>query len=365
MFYLLFYSCGTKKKFFTEFNQNLNKVINQDELTLSTLFGKVIEAKPNYIVIKVDDKKKEILTKNVGDFEDYLIKVYKQNCLSRNGKLELIDNELNKKFSDMIYNQIQSNDFPDVYLEEYLKNDYKVNSFMVKKFYNIPEDTLIFCYLPQSKRFYSLKFDKKNNLLTLYRGSVLEVIPKYAEEESKKLKEKIQKIIERDLENLVWFSLNLPLYYRGIKLYYFEARPVYETEEDKKANLGTDRWDVYIKLKNTTSKPFILNIGKITFIINGKEYKPLFKIDDKGNIKGVEISGDCKRIEGNRVIIPPYGKCNIYYIYDRIKKEGGLKFIGLKNLKGGILVFDVYPIYIWSMTTYDMKIEGLSIESNE
>ena len=358
---MIFYSCGTKKKLYEEFTKIINQNITKDEITISTLFGKVIQSNENSIVLKLDKKKKELILSNNRNLEDYFLNLYKTNCLNRHGRLEVIDEVLNKKLSDMIYNQLQSNEFPDVYLKEYLKNDYSINSILVKKYYNIKENILLFCYLPDEKRFYTVSLDKDKGLIKLFRGSVLKILPKYAKEESEKLKRKIQEIISRDLENLIWFSLNLPLIYKGVKLYYFEARPVYETEEDKRANLGTDRWDIYLKLKNNTYRPFIFNFGKITFIKEGKDYKPLFKIDIKGNIKGVEISGNCQRVENNKVIIPPNGKCNIYYIYDRVKKEGGLKFIGLKDLKGGVLVIDKYPIYIWSMTTYDMKLEGLSV----
>ncbi len=360
--FLILYSCATKEKIFKDFEKTVHQNISKDEIYLSTLFGKVIKTEKNSLYIKLDKEKKKLLEENVKNLDNYFLKVFKDNCLERRGKLDILDPILDRRLSYMIYNQLQSNDFPDIYLKEYLERDYKINFSILKKYYKLSEDIFIFCYLPETKRFYAVSFDKKNNILKIFRGSVLKIIPEYAKEESEKLKKRIQEIINKDLENLVWFSLNLPLIYKGVKLYYFEARPVYETEEDKKANLGTDRWDVYLKLKNETYKPFILNLGKITLIKEGKDYKPLFKIDDKGNIKGIVISGDCQRVENNKVIINPYGKCNIYYLYDRNKKEGGLKFLGLKNLKGAVLVMDKYPIYIWSMTTYDMKMEGLSTE---
>lgn len=360
----MFYDCATKEKLLEEFEKKVQKSITDDEISIATLFGTVIKTENNYILLKISKEKKELLSLKNKNLEDYFLKLYKENCIKRGGKLDVIDESLNKKVSDIIYNQLQSSDFPNVYLNEYLKKDYKLNSAIVKKYFNITDNLLLFCYLPDSKRFYTVSFDKKNEILKIFRGSVLEIIPKYTKEESEKLKKKIQEVINKDLENLIWISLNLPLIYKGVKLYHFEARPVYETEEDKKANLGTDRWDVYIKLKNNSYKPFIFNLGKITLIKEGKDYKPLFKIDDKGNIKGINISGDCQRTEDNKVIINPQGNCNIYYLYNKEKKEGGLKFIGLKNLKGAVLIMDKYPIYIWSMTVYDVKTDKLSTEDN-
>jgi len=360
--FVILYSCATKEKIFKDFEKTVHQSISKDEIYLSTLFGKVIKTEENSLYVKLDKEKKKLLEKNVKNLDNYFLKVFKDNCLERRGKLDILDPILDRKLSYMIYNQLQSNDFPDIYLKEYLERDYKINFSILKKYYKLSEDIFMFCYLPEAKRFFAVSFDKKNDILKIFRGSVLKIIPEYAKEESEKLKRRIQEIINKDLENLVWFSLNLPLIYKGVKLYYFEARPVYETEEDKKANLGTDRWDVYLKFKNETFKPFILNLGNINLIKEGKDYKPLFKIDNKGNIKGIVISGDCQRVENNKVIISANGKCNIYYLYDRNKKEGGLKFLGLKNLKGAVLIMDKYPIYIWSMTTYDMKLEGLSTE---
>ncbi len=357
-----FYSCATKEKVFENFEKKVRQNINKDEVFLATLFGKVIKTEKDRLYVKLDKEKKKLLETNIKDLGEYFHKIFKDNCLERKGKLDIQDPILDKKLSYMIYNQLQATDFPNIYLNEFLKRDYKINLSILNKYYNIPNKTFILCYLPETKRFYAVSFDKGNSILEIIKGSVLKIIPEYAKKESEKLKKRIQELINRDLENLVWFSLNLPLIYKGVKLYYFEARPVYETEEDKKANLGTDRWDIYVKFKNETFRPFILNLGRITLIKEGKDYKPLFKIDNKGNIKGIVISGDCQRVENNKVIISPHGKCNIYYLYDRDKKEGGLKFLGLKNLKGAVLVVDKYPIYIWNMTVYDMKMEGLSVE---
>ncbi len=357
-----FYSCATKEKVFENFEKEVRQNISKDEVFLATLFGKVIKTEKDRLYVKLDKEKKKLLETNIKDLDEYFHKIFKDNCLERKGKLDIQDPILDKKLSYMIYNQLQATDFPNIYLNEFLKRDYKINLSILNKYYNIPNKTFILCYLPETKRFYAVSFDKENSILEIIKGSVLKIIPEYAKKESEKLKKRIQELINRDLENLVWFSLNLPLIYKGVKLYYFEARPVYETEEDKKANLGTDRWDIYLKFKNETFRPFIFNLGKIILIKEGKDYKPLFKIDNKGNIKGIVISGDCQRVEDNKVIIGPHGKCNIYYLYDRDKKEGGLKFIGLKNLKGAVLVIDKYPIYIWNMTVYDMKIEGLSVE---
>jgi len=364
IFSFLFYNCGTKKRLSEDFEKTVYQNINKDEVYISTLFGQVIETKNNSITVKIDKKKKKLLLKKNKNLENFFLKIFKTNCIKRRGKLDITDDDLDKKINEIVYNQVQSTDFPKIYLKEYLKVNYKINSLIVKKYYSIPEDTLIFCYLPENKKFYTVSFDKKNEILKIFRGSVLKIVPEYAKEETDKLKNKIQEIINKDLESLIWFSLNLPLIYKGVKLYYFEARPVYETEEDKKANLGTDRWDIYLKFKNETFRPFIINLGRITLIKEGKDYKPLFKIDDKGNIKGINVSGDCQRVENNKVIISPNGKCNIYYLYDRDKKEGGLKLLGLKDLKGAVLLIDKYPIYIWNMTVYDMKIEGFSLEEN-
>jgi hypothetical protein len=179
------------------------------------------------------------------------------------------------------------------------------------------------------------------------------VLPLISKWELRKILFNLKKKIDKDLEKIVWISLNLPLYYRGVKLFYFKAEPL-----NRRDLVHNEFWNAYFKFKNGTSKAYILNLANITLVKEGKEYKPLFHIDGYGNILDYKLSGDCKYLGNNKVVIEPGGICEIYFIKEG--GRGGLRFIGVKDIKGSILVFDKYPIYIWSMTRYDMKVKNLA-----
>lgn len=367
MIFLLF-SCKQKVEKVKSFEEKLAEFKVRNIIAFSQFFGNIKGTGKYFFEIEVDKTKlqKNLKNKNA-NIEGFIFKAYKNFCISTGGRLDINDKEINKMYSDMVLGGIRNPQFPEVYLEEYSKQNYNINFSHIKNVLNIQKDFLNFCYYPDKKKFWATvyKEGKKNIILKIYKGSVIELLNPIAEKVIKRLKKKIQKIIEEDLANIVWISLNIPLSYEGVKLYYFKAEPVYETEEDKRKNLGTDLWNVYIKLKNTTLKPSILDISKITLVKDGKEYKPLLKIDAKGNILGVDIKGNCKRLDDNKVLIEGNGKCFVYFIYDPIKHIGGLKFPKVKSLRGAILLFFKYPIYIWNISKYDMKIEGLKFGEDE
>ena len=88
----------------------------------------------------------------------------------------------------------------------------------------------------------------------------------------------------------------------------------------------------------------------------GKQYPVFYKIDPMNKeIIGVYESGDCDRIFGNKIIIPPDGKCSITY--------SEIKISGLLDLDGAAIVIDGFSFLVplKKISEYERKVEGLDI----
>jgi hypothetical protein len=327
--------------------EKIEKNINTDIISFSLLIANLDKKINNNIYYF--SLKKEFQNKS----KEYIIDLYSYYCQRNNGIFKLEDKSIEGDYINLILNGLLKENIPEVYINEYFKsNAIKLTQTDLANTMGLNEEPDFFCYFPDKKEFFFIKFNDSKSFY-LYKNDIVSTLPLAVKNKLNKILSELKKKINKDLENVVWISLNLPLYYQGVKLFYFKAEPL-----NKLDLIHNEIWNVYIKLKNETSKPFILNLSNITLIKEGKEYKPLFHIDRNGKILDYQFSGACRYIGDNKIIIEPEGVCEIFFVKEG--ELGGLRFINVKDLKGAILVVDKYPIYIWKMSKYDMKIKNLT-----
>jgi len=325
--------------------------LRKDVISFSSTFGELVSVQnSNMYRFKI---KQKFLKEKGEKAKDIIMEGFFEYCKYNNGKFKLDNDKLQETYLSILINGLIKRNIPEAYINEYLQKTAEIdlNAVKLARHLDIGADFDLFCYFPHENKFFYLFLGNKE--FYVYKNNLAVVLPQITRKEINKVVYNLKRKIDRDLENKVWISLNLPLYYRGVKLYYFKAEPL-----NKRNIYNNEIWNVVFKLKNETSKPFVFNISKITLIKEGKEYKPLFHIDGKGKILDAKFRGDCRYIGNNKLVIEPDGICEIYF--KKYRSVGGLRFIGVKDLKGAILLLDKYPVYIWSMTKYDMKIKNLA-----
>jgi len=344
-----FVSCGGKRVVNVQQQQNVlereleGSLRAQDVLTVASYLGDLRSARNNVYIYTI---KRKFRNKP----PEYLAETLFFYCGLNRGTFKIENTEISKEFNNLLVNNLIEKNLPVVYINDYVKKHrVSISADKITRLTGI-ENYDLFCYFPHKKEFFIFKKLNRNEFL-IYKNSIYRVLSPLLQREITIAERKIKEEIKRDIKNLVWVSLNLPLYYKGVKLYYFWAEPL-----NKSNLLHNEIWNVSFKLKNNSSTYFILNLANITLIKKGKEYKPVFHIDSYGKILDFNLRGDCREIGNNKIIIEPGGICEIRSV--RRGTYGGLKFVGVNDLKGAILLFDKYPIYIWSFNKYKTKVKS-------
>jgi len=347
-FTINFIGCGGKR---TDVKKDIESSLGNDLttglrsktiLSFASTLGDLKSKRGNIYIFSIKDKYKN-------KSPDFFREAFFYYCGANRGTSKLEKTEVNKEFNNLLINSLLDKNLPVVYVNEYVKRQKtNLSANKIIKLAGLGNYDY-FCYFPQKREFFVYK--SLGNEFLIYKNSIYSVLAPLLQREITVAERNIRQQIRRDIQNLVWVSLNLPLYYRGVKLYYFWAEPL-----DKGNLLRNEIWNVSLKLKNKTSKFFILNLANITLIKRGKEYKPVFHIDSYGRILDFTFRGDCRDIGDNKIAIEPGGICEIRSI--KRGRYGGLRFIGLDDLKGSILLFDKYPIYIWSFNKFKAKVKS-------
>jgi len=166
--------------------------------------------------------------------------------------------------------------------------------------------------------------------------------------------EKIEKLAEQVLKQAI-FDIDLKIMEDKKEIFWYggvssKKNLILKNLKVMPPKIGSPRFEIQFTIINKANVPYSLDLQSLRFWKNGKEFPVIFTIDTTNNeILGVYVlNGDCERVVGNKVIVPPNGECGIKYT--------NLKILGIADLTDGILMIDNFSIPLRMTNKYEEMI---------
>ena len=353
-------SCSTKPANSELSLKELETVISNVNIErYSHLLGDVKEKKGNDGIYEVKLICKTYCPATEDTLNKFVKKFYKLYCVYGNGKpvskeeIVKLPEQIKKgdEYWKAIIYKVKALNFPEYYKNIYIEKAKKKELPILlptSRIYQVYTDNN--CYIKRRNLIFFVKpayIDKEtyDQYINVNYIKTYEVVDAYAQKLVDKIKNDIEKQIEKDKKTIVWITKNYDYVKDGLVLKHFLAKP------------ELDRISMEFTLENPTKDRKYFKLTDLMFEKDGSKYPVVYLEETDGKIKGVSLSGGCRFMEKNKIVIEPYKKCEIQYGGKLWAK--GVVIPGIKDLDNGYLYISGYKIALKKTTMFKLKSYGI------